>query len=111
MGGTLRAPTLYHVGRVKNRNNSLFLEKEIMIWCNHNLSFNEIKYLYALMQNAGDGTFSPSGEFIFSVTGLNKQAQSKARINLKDKGIIEHKEKSYIKVRYDKLYELAKEIE
>ena len=73
-----------------------------------NLKLREMKYLYALMQCAGDGTFSPSTEYIKSVTGLDKAAQSKARAELKDMGIIEHEDKHYIKIRYDKLYELSK---
>lgn len=104
-----RAPKLYHVGRRKGNGTYLYLEKGIFIWANLNLKPREMKYLYALMQCAGDGSFSPSTEYIKSLTGLDKSAQSKARSILKDYGILEHEEKKYIKIRYDKLYELSKE--
>ena len=102
-----RAPKLYHVGK-KSTNKFLHVDRSIFIWINLNLKLREMKYLYALMQCAGDGTFSPSTEYIKSVTGLDKAAQSKARAELKDMGIIEHEDKHYIKIRYDKLYELSK---
>ena len=107
MANTLRAPRLYHVGRRKD-SNFLHIDKEVFVWVNFNLKFSEAKYLYALMQSAGDGSFAPSAEYIKSITGLDKAAQSKARSALKKMGIIEHEEKHYIKVRYDILYNLAR---
>lgn len=107
MAGIKRAPKLYHVGK-KSTNKFLYVDRSIFIWINLNLKLREMKYLYALMQCAGDGTFSPSTEYIKSVTGLDKAAQSKARAELKGMGIIEHEDRRYIKIRYDKLYELSK---
>ena len=108
MAGVKRAPKLYHVGK-KTSHKFLHVDKSIFIWVNFNLKLREMKYLYALMQCAGDGSFSPSTEYLKSVTGLDKAAQSKARAELKELGILEHEDKQYIKVRYDKLYELSKE--
>lgn len=104
-----KAPKLKHVGKKKNPALYLMISREIMIWVNHNLKLNEMRYLYTLMQCNGDGYFNPSIKYITNMSSLDASSQTRARKGLKDLGIIEHKD-GVITIRFDVIEKLAREM-
>lgn len=70
--------------------NFVFYPKELLQAINHLCTYNEQRLLLALLGCKGDGTFSPSVDYILSTSGITKPNHYYvARKNLEEKKYIE----------------------
>ena len=84
------APQLFHdKPDPKKGTNFMFYPQDLIRAINHLCTYNEQRLLLALLGCKGDGTFSPSTEYILDMTGITKACHYFAvRKDLENRGYI-----------------------
>lgn len=88
------APQLFHNKKDPKKGESfVFYPKELLQAINHLCTYNEQRLLLTLLGCKGDGSFSPSIDYILSISGITKPNHYyAARKSLEDKGYLEIKD-------------------
>ena len=84
------APQLFHdKPDPKKGTNFMFYPQDLIRAINHLCTYNEQRLLLALLGCKGDGTFSPSTEYILDMTGITKACHYFAvRKDLENRGYL-----------------------
>ena len=96
------SPKVFH-NKKEASDNFVMYPIDLFAKINNTFTYNEQKILLALLGCKGDGTFSPSAQYILNITGIkNKNHYFAARKKLIENGYLEMQEGN-IYVNIDKI--------
>ena len=98
-----KAPQVFHVKEEKPKNFVMY-PTDLFAAINNLFNGNESKILLTLLGCKGDGSFSPSTQYMLKMTGISKPNNYfKIRKQLEDKGYIQVDETGNIYVDVDQI--------